>query len=60
VGLPTEELAPLAESCSRVPVELVRTALGLELTEGTVVADYVGDTPCIFRPDCTGPEHGHR
>jgi len=47
-GLPTEELAPLAEKVLEVPVELVRTALGLELTEGNVVADTVGETPCIF------------
>ena len=47
-GLPTDELAPLAEKLLEVPVELVRTALALELTEGNVVADHVGDTPCIF------------
>jgi exodeoxyribonuclease V alpha subunit len=47
-GLPTDELAPLAEKLLEVPVELVRTALDLELTEGNVVADHVGETPCIF------------
>src|SRR6266852_3971975 len=47
-GLPTDELAPLAEKLLEVPVELVRTALDLELTEGNVVADRVGETPCIF------------
>ena len=47
-GLPTEELAPLAEKLLEAPVELVRTALGLELTEGNVIADTVGETPCIF------------
>jgi exodeoxyribonuclease V alpha subunit len=57
-GLPTEELAPLAEKLLEVPVELVRTALGLELTEGTVVADYVGDTPCIFLAGLYRAEHG--
>ncbi len=57
-GLPTEELAPLAEKLLEVPVELVRTALGLELTEGTVVADYVGDTPCIFLAGLHRAEHG--
>jgi len=30
VALPTEELAPLAEKLLEVPVELVRTALGLD------------------------------
>ena len=47
-GLPTDELAPLAEKLLEVPGELVRTALELELTEGTVIADRVGETPCIF------------
>src|SRR5580704_2064209 len=28
--------------------ELVRTALGLELAEGTVIAERVGETPCVF------------
>ena len=31
-----------------VPQELIRTALDLELQEGTVVADRVGETPCVF------------
>src|SRR5262244_2208732 len=47
-GLPTDELVPLAEKLLEVPGDLIRTALGLELTEGTVVADRVGATPCIF------------
>ncbi|MGE5166518.1 MAG: ATP-dependent RecD-like DNA helicase [Sphingobacteriales bacterium] len=47
-GLPTDELVPLAEKLLEVPVELVRTALDLELTEGTVIADSVGETPCVF------------
>jgi exodeoxyribonuclease V alpha subunit len=47
-GLPTDELVPLAEKLLEVPGELVRTALDLELTEGTVIADPVGETPCIF------------
>src|SRR5271169_2664977 len=47
-GLPTEELVPLAEKLLEVPQQLVRTALGLELHEGSVVADRVGETPCIF------------
>ena len=28
--------------------QLIRTALDLELQEGTVVADRVGETPCVF------------
>src|ERR1700730_9324265 len=47
-GLPTGELVPLAEKLLEVAGELVRTALELELTEGTVIADRVGDIPCVF------------
>ena len=47
-GLPEEELGPLAAKLLEVPAELIRTALDLELAEGTVVADTVEDTPCIF------------
>jgi exodeoxyribonuclease V alpha subunit len=47
-GLPTEELAPLAVELLEVPRELVSTALDLELADGTVIADTVGDTACIF------------
>jgi exodeoxyribonuclease V alpha subunit len=47
-GLPTNELVPLAENLLEVPQQLVETALELELQEGTVIADRVGETPCIF------------
>src|SRR6187455_3241850 len=47
-GLPTEELIPLAEKLLEVPQQLIRTALDLELQEGAVVADRVGETPCVF------------
>src|SRR2546421_8874114 len=47
-GLPTEELVPLAEKLLEVPQQLIRTALELELQEGTVIADRVGETPCVF------------
>jgi exodeoxyribonuclease V alpha subunit len=47
-GLPTDELLSLAEGLLEVPVELVRTALDLELADGTVVADSVGETACVF------------
>jgi exodeoxyribonuclease V alpha subunit len=47
-GLPTQELIPLAEKLLEVPPELIRTALDLELSEGTVIADHVGETPCVF------------
>src|SRR5438552_8281523 len=47
-GLPTEELIPLAEKLLEVPQQLIRTALDLELAEGIVIADSVGETPCVF------------
>jgi exodeoxyribonuclease V alpha subunit len=47
-GLPTEELIPLAEKLLEVLQELISTALDLELHEGTVVADRVSETPCVF------------
>jgi hypothetical protein len=47
-GLPTAELTPLAEKLLDVPQELIRTALDLELADGTVIADRLGETACIF------------
>ena len=47
-GLPTDELVPLAEKLLKVPQQLIRTALELELQDGTVIADQVGETPCVF------------
>src|SRR5678816_3079866 len=47
-GLPTEGLVPLAVDLLEVDKGLVRTALDLELSECTVIADHVGDTPCVF------------
>jgi exodeoxyribonuclease V alpha subunit len=47
-GLPTDELLSLAERLLEVPVELVRAALDLELADGTVVADSVGEIACVF------------
>jgi hypothetical protein len=47
-GLPTDELVPLAEKLLEVPTDLVRTALDLELADGTVIADRVGETGCTF------------
>src|SRR5207244_2923898 len=40
-GLPVEELVPLTEKLLDVPADLVETALGLELEQGTVIADEV-------------------
>jgi exodeoxyribonuclease V alpha subunit len=47
-GLPTDELVPLAEKLLDVPQPLIRTALEFELQESTVIADRVGETPCVF------------
>src|SRR5712671_6382530 len=47
-GLPTAELTPLAEKLLDVPQELIRTALDLELADGTVIADRLGETACVF------------
>ena len=47
-GLPTNELVPLAVSLLEAPEPEVRTALDLELAEGAVIADAVGETPCVF------------
>ena len=47
-GLPTEELAPLAVELLEVDKGLVQTAIDLELADGAVIADSVGETACIF------------
>ena len=47
-GLPTEDLTPLAVALLEVPEALVLTALDLELAEGVVIADAVGEAPCMF------------
>jgi len=47
-GLPTAELIPLAERLLEVAPNLVTAALDLELKDGAVIADRVGDTDCIF------------
>src|SRR6202040_4182531 len=47
-GLPTTDLVPLAEELLEVGAGLIRTALDLELADGTLVADSLGETDCIF------------
>jgi exodeoxyribonuclease V alpha subunit len=47
-GLPVEELVPLAVELLEVDKGLVQTAMDLELADGTVIADTVGETACIF------------
>jgi exodeoxyribonuclease V alpha subunit len=55
-GLPTNELVALAVKLLGVPDNLVRTALDLEVKDGTVVADRVGETDCIFLAALHGAE----
>ncbi len=47
-GLPTDKLIPLAEELLEAPKELILTALELELSDGNVIADKVGETACTF------------
>src|SRR4029077_14953240 len=47
-GLPTDELIPLAQKLLEVSPELVKTAIGLELQDGTVIADNLNNRRCIF------------
>ena len=47
-GLPMDELFPLAAELLDVPREAIRTALDLEVDEGTIVADTVSGTQCAF------------
>jgi exodeoxyribonuclease V alpha subunit len=47
-GLPYEDLLALTRELLEVPAELVKTALGLELQDGTVIADEVESRRCIF------------
>ena len=39
---------PTAEKLLDVPQDLVRTTLDLELADGTVIADRLGETACLF------------
>ena len=57
-GLPTGELLPRAAELLEVPVELVRTAVELELADGHIVADEAANTPCIFLAGLYGAERG--
>jgi exodeoxyribonuclease V alpha subunit len=47
-GLPADELVPLAQKLLEVPVELIATALDLELQDGTVIADDLDGRRCVF------------
>ena len=47
-GLPEEELVPLAQKLLEVPVDLITTALALEIQEGTVIVDDLEGARCVF------------
>ena len=53
-GLPTDQLIPLAEELLEAPRELILAALELERSEGTVIADRVGDIACMSWRASTG------
>ena len=57
-GLPHGDLLPRAAALLEVAEELVSTALDLELHDKTVVADRVGETPCVFLAGLHGAEMG--
>ena len=57
-GLPVAELIPLAERLLEVPEALIRTALDLELADGAVIADRVGEADCIFLAGLYHAERG--
>ena len=57
-GLPAEELLPLAAGLLEAPEDLVRAAIDEELAAGSVVADSVGDSPCVFLAGLHRAEHG--
>jgi exodeoxyribonuclease V alpha subunit len=47
-GLPTVELVPLSAELLETQQELVEAALNLEVSDGTVIADTVDGTACVF------------
>ena len=55
-GLPVAELVPLAERLLEVAPDLIRTALDLELQDGAVIADRIGETDCVFLAGLHGAE----
>ena len=57
-GLPAEELLPMAAALLEVAEDLVGSALDEELSEGNVVADRVGETPCVFLTGLHRAEQG--
>ena len=47
-GLPEDDLMPMAEQLLEIPADILRDALHRELQDETVVADTIGERPCIF------------
>jgi len=47
-GLPRSDLTGLAEKLLEVPVPLIANAMQLEVEEGTVIVDRVGEAECLF------------
>ncbi|MGI3213090.1 SF1B family DNA helicase RecD2 [Roseovarius tibetensis] len=57
-GLPRGDLVGLAGKLLEVPTDLIESAMQEELDEGTVTADQVGDTDCIFLTGLYQAERG--
>jgi exodeoxyribonuclease V alpha subunit len=55
-GLPTGGLLPLAEKLLEVPQGLIHTAIDPERQEGSVIADRISETDCIFLAGLHGAE----
>ena len=47
-GLPRDELLKLAEELLEIPSEILEDAIKLELGDGMVVADTIGERQCVF------------
>ena len=47
-GFPLDELVSITAELLNCPEPLVRDALDLELVEGSVIVDRVGETDCVF------------
>ena len=57
-GLPAQVLLPAAVELLEAPEDLIRNAIDEELAAGNVVADRVGETPCVFLAGLHRAEHG--
>ena len=57
-GLPADELRLQAAALLEIPTEVVAAALELELAEGGVVADTVGERACVFLAGLHRAEQG--